>query len=207
LARRLLKQGGMKLCLLPSLAILVFSSACNAPRTEPPSPKPAVSVAPVTPSTLRPAAAPVPAAPVVNAVTLTGGSTAVAAHAGAASALSPRQVAESSLKVKRFVVAAGVKDREPLVSRDPLPADGSAIYAFVELANPLGESENVRITFERHGSSERVGEVTLPVPGNTARHRTWAFTRFIRTAGVWDAVLWSENGTELGRTSFEIKPA
>jgi hypothetical protein len=63
----------------------------------------------------------------------------------------------------------------------------------------------VRITFERKGGSERVGEVTLPVPANTTRHRTWAFTRFIRTAGVWEAVLWSENGTELSRTSFEVK--
>ena len=197
----------MKLCLLPSLAILVFSSACNAPRTDAPSPKPAASVVPLAPGAPQPAVASLPPAPVVNAVTLAGGSTTTAAHAGAAIALAPRRLAESSLQVKRFVVAAGVKDREPLVSSDALPADGSAIYAFVELANPLGESENVRITFERKGGSERVGEVTLPVPGNTARHRTWAFTRFIRTAGVWEAVLWSENGTELGRTSFEVKPA
>ncbi len=86
-----------------------------------------------------------------------------------------------------------------------LPADGSAIYAFAELANPNGPSENVRITFERKGGAERVGDVTLPVPENVTRHRTWAFTRFIRAAGVWEAVLWSENGAELGRASFEVK--
>jgi hypothetical protein len=109
------------------------------------------------------------------------------------------------LKVTRFVVASGVEDREPLTSSDALSGDGSAIYAFAELANPEGESENVRITFERKGGAERVGDVTLPVPGNVTRHRTWAFTRFIRVAGVWEAVLWSENGAELGRTSFEVK--
>ena len=107
--------------------------------------------------------------------------------------------------VKRFVVATGVRDREPLASGDALSADGSAIYAFAELANPAGSSEDVRITFERKGGKERVGEVTLPVPANTSRHRTWAFTRFIRAAGVWEAVLWSESGTELSRTSFEVK--
>jgi hypothetical protein len=107
--------------------------------------------------------------------------------------------------VKRFVVATGVQNREPLTSGDALPADGSAIYAFAELANPVGDSENVRITFERKGGRERVGEVTLPVPANTSRHRTWAFTRFIRAPGVWEAVLWSESGTELSRTSFEVK--
>jgi len=86
-----------------------------------------------------------------------------------------------------------------------LPSDGSAIYAFAELANPKGSSENVRITFERKAGAERVGDVTLPVPANVSRHRTWAFTRFIRAAGVWEAVLWAEDGTELGRASFEVK--
>ncbi len=61
--------------------------------------------------------------------------------------------------------------------------------------------------FERRGGAERVGDVSLPVPGNVTRHRTWAFTHFIRSAGVWEAVLWSENGTELSRASFEVKTA
>jgi hypothetical protein len=112
--------------------------------------------------------------------------------------------APSSLKVKRLIVTTGVKDREPLLSELALPSDGSAIYAFAELSNPDGESENVRITFERKGGAERVGNVTLPVPGKVARHRTWATTRFIRAPGVWEAVLWSESGSELGRTSFEV---
>jgi hypothetical protein len=116
----------------------------------------------------------------------------------------PDRAAASSLQVKRFVVTTGVEDREPLTSSDPLLADGSAIYAFAELANSLGDSENVRITFERKGGAERVGNVTLPIPAQVSRHRTWAMTRFIRAPGVWDAVLWSEGGTELGRTSFEV---
>lgn len=112
--------------------------------------------------------------------------------------------AASSLALKRFVVTTGVKDREPVAETDALVANGSAIYAFAELSNPVGGSENVRITFERKGGAERVGNVTLPVPGQVSRHRTWAVTRFIRAAGVWDAVLWSESGAELGRTSFEV---
>lgn len=114
------------------------------------------------------------------------------------------QTSVSALKVKRLVVTTGVKDREPVAAGDALLADGSPIYAFAELSNPGGESENVRITFERKGGAERVGNVTLPVPGQVGRHRTWAVTRFIRAAGVWDAVLWSESGAELGRTSFEV---
>jgi hypothetical protein len=110
----------------------------------------------------------------------------------------------STLRVKRLLVTTGVKDREPLASGAALPSDGSPIYAFAELSNPDGESENVRITFERQAGAERVGNVTLPVPGKVSRHRTWATTRFIRAAGVWEAVLWSESGSELARTSFEV---
>ena len=125
--------------------------------------------------------------------------TAVVAPGGVAK--SPKS---SRLLVKRLVVTTGIEDREPLESAQALPSDGSAIYAFAELSNPEGESENVRITFERQGGAERVGNVTLPVPGKVVRHRTWATTRFIRAAGVWEAVLWSESGSELGRVSFEV---
>jgi hypothetical protein len=114
------------------------------------------------------------------------------------------QGAVSAVKLTRLVVTTAVKDREPAPDSEALVANGSAIYAFAELSNPAHASENVRITFERKGGAERVGNVTLPVPGQVARHRTWAFTRFIRAAGVWDAVLWSESGAELGRTSFEV---
>lgn len=113
----------------------------------------------------------------------------------------------STLRVKRLLVTSGVQEREPLAVAGALPSDGTPIYAFAELDNPNGASENIRITFERKGGSERVGNVTLPVPGKVSRHRTWATTRFIRAAGVWEAVLWSESGRELERTSFEVSEA
>jgi hypothetical protein len=178
------------------VTILAVCAGCNAPapRESAPSPKPTASIALV--------AAPVTPAPVAAAIAIPATK---AAATAAAVAAAQKHVDESSLKVKRFVVAAGVKDREPLPSDEVLLADGSAIYAFAELANPAGGSENVRITFERKGGAERVGDVTLPVPGGVTRHRTWAFTHFIRAAGVWEAVLWSESGAELGRASFEVK--
>lgn len=123
---------------------------------------------------------------------------------GPIAAPEPAKPVASALSVKRFVVSSGVKDREPLSGAEPLLSDGKAIYAFAELSNERGGSENVRVTFERRGGRERVGDVSLPVPAHAARHRTWAFTRFIRAPGVWDAVLWNENGAELSRTSFEV---
>lgn len=173
---------------------LALCTACSTPDPAP-APRPTAVVpraaAPaVTAGPQEPGA--ITAAVVVSPPTLPG------------RAVRAEQTSVSALKVKRLVVTTGVKDREPVAAGDALLADGSPIYAFAELSNPGGESENVRITFERKGGAERVGNVTLPVPGQVGRHRTWAVTRFIRAAGVWDAVLWSESGAELGRTSFEV---
>ena len=184
-----------------TLALGAF--ACNSPPTSESHPQPVA--APPVRTLARAEAKLVETAPAVAPVQSAVSNASNALATAALPSKSSHHAVESSVQVKRFVVATGVQDREPLISSDALPSDGTAIYAFAELANPVGESENVRITFERKGGAERVGDVTLPIPASTPRHRTWAFTRFIRTAGVWEAVLWSENGTELGRTSFEVK--
>ncbi|HET9933342.1 MAG TPA: DUF2914 domain-containing protein [Polyangiaceae bacterium] len=106
--------------------------------------------------------------------------------------------------VKRFVVAQGIHEREPVTNDGPLTVNGKPIYAFAELANENSGATSVRITFERKGSSDRVGNVTLSVPAKAGRYRTWGQTRFVRDAGTWDAVLWSESGKELGRTTFDV---
>ena len=179
---------------LIALVTISFGSGCNEAPT-PPRPSPSIHAATQsgpTPdaarATIVAAAAPI-APPAARQV-----EPAVKGGQGGASALT----------VKRFVIVSGVKDREPLVGEQPLVSDGTPIYAFAELSNQLGDSENVRITFERRGGKEKVGDVSLPVPGSVARHRTWAFTRLIRAPGVWDAVLWNENGAELSRASFEV---
>lgn len=178
---------------------LGFCLACSGPSAH--EAAPSARPAPVA----AVASAPERATRVATAATVTAALAAPSAVAPSTSKIAPAHA--SSVQVKRLVVATGVKDREPLTSSAALLADGSAIYAFAELANPLGDSENVRITFERKGGAERVGNVTLPIPAQVSRHRTWAMTRFIRAAGVWDAVLWSESGAELGRTSFEVAAA
>jgi hypothetical protein len=108
------------------------------------------------------------------------------------------------LSVKRFVVANKIQDREPVLDQGALLANGKPIYAFAELANETADAAQVRITFERKGSSDRVGNVTLSVPARAGRYRTWGNTRFVREAGTWEAVLWTENGKELGRTEFDV---
>lgn len=182
-----------RLGLLTTLIVgAVVCTGCSGQAPSAPESRVTTAVAEPRPSAsaATPVAAPAPVATVTAEVT-------VPARAPSASS--------APLKVKRLVIASGVRDREPVTTTEPMLADGTPIYAFAELANPDGGSENVRITFERRGGKERAGDVVLPIPGNVTRHRTWAFTRHIFAPGQWDAVLRSESGAELSRTSFDVK--
>jgi hypothetical protein len=128
---------------------------------------------------------------------------------GSVAALSPAPepakstAALNGLTVKRFVVTTGIEAREPLIGAAPLLAGEDPIFAFAELGNH-GDEQQVSVTFERKGSTVRVGHASLKVPANVPRHRTWANTRYIREPGTWEAVLSNANGEELARTAFEV---
>jgi len=116
-----------------------------------------------------------------------------------------RSDAADDLIVKRFLVTSGVHEREPESLTGAIRVDGKPVFAFAEVQNKDGSATNVRVTFQRKGSPEQVGNVTLSVPAQTQRYRTWGTTRFIREAGSWEAVLWSEDGKELARVAFEVE--
>jgi hypothetical protein len=140
----------------------------------------------------------------VEALSASAAASAIATPAVAMPKVQARATSGEGLTVKRFVVANKIQDREPVLEQGALLANGKPIYAFAELANETADATQVRITFERKGSSDRVGNVTLSVPAKAGRYRTWGNTRFVREAGTWEAVLWTENGKELGRTEFDV---
>jgi hypothetical protein len=140
----------------------------------------------------------------VEALSASAAASAIATPAVAMPKVQARATSGEGLTVKRFVVANKIQDREPVLEQGALLANGKPIYAFAELANETADATQVRITFERKGSSDRVGNVTLSVPAKAGRYRTWGNTRFVREAGTWEAVLWTENGKELGRAEFEV---
>jgi hypothetical protein len=189
--------------LRPSLAVLALASfafGCSRSHHE----RETECVLPTTPAI----ASPSPALPATPAQTLAAVPTLAVAPiapippAPRSSAPVPASSA-SRLVVKRFVVAADVRDREPLTISE-LPRDAERVYAFAELQNRGSQPEQVRITFERKGGRERVGHATLSIPASVPRHRTWATSRHVHAPGIWEAVLWSEGGVELGRTVFEV---
>lgn len=112
---------------------------------------------------------------------------------------------ELPFSVKRLTVTTGVENREPnAVARIELGQ--SPIYAFVELSNPSDEAQEVVITFE-DPEGPAVGHVTLSVPANQPRWRTWGRTRMVQTAGEWSAVVSTVDGHEIVRQKFAVEPS
>ncbi|WP_437288695.1 DUF2914 domain-containing protein [Sorangium sp. So ce406] len=112
--------------------------------------------------------------------------------------------AAAELKVKRLVIAEGVKDREPVAPGTTFRApETERLYAFVELENRSDVEGEVTVSFVPPDGGAPVGNVTLGV-GPSPRWRTWAFTRGARRAGEWTAVVRSETGEELARAPFEV---
>lgn len=110
----------------------------------------------------------------------------------------------AELKVKRLVIAEGVKDREPVAPGTTFRApETERLYAFVELENRSDVEGEVTVSFVPPDGGAPVGNVTLGV-GPSPRWRTWAFTRGARRAGEWTAVVRSETGEELARAPFEV---
>lgn len=113
----------------------------------------------------------------------------------------PREASEE-LSVKRLVVTDRIQGREPANAAE-LRADGSEVFAFVELSNPGSEEQRIEIVFE-HQSGQQVGFIKLPVPRDSSRWRTWGQTRQIKKGGHWVARVRSEDGTELMTQRFTV---
>ena len=108
-----------------------------------------------------------------------------------------------TLRVDRFVVARGVEAREPVGVDVAFAKDEKRVFAFLEVANAERAPGEVKVQFV-DPSGRAQPSVDLPV-GDSARFRTWAFTRKAHTPGTWKALVRDENGKVLAETVFEVK--
>ncbi|WP_437756699.1 DUF2914 domain-containing protein [Sorangium sp. So ce1389] len=182
------------------LALCTVSLAGCGERHDARPPAPAAAASPAATQCPEPVA--VAAAPAASpAATVTAPAPAATA-AGIKERKKARGAAE--LKVKRLVVAAGVKDREPVAPGTTFRApETERLYAFIELENRSEVEGEVTVAFVPPDGGAPVGNVTLGV-GASPRWRTWAFTRGARKPGEWTAVVRSETGEELARAPFEV---
>ena len=118
--------------------------------------------------------------------------------AGAAAA---QAVAGPMVKLDRFVVCAGVENREPVGAADTFPASTEKVYAFVELKEIAADTEVAVVWY--HGDSE-AGRTTLAVRQG-ARWRTHAYKTLHNRTGAWRVELLDAGGAKLGDASFTVE--
>lgn len=115
---------------------------------------------------------------------------------------------EGVLRIRRIEVGTGVEAREPTGVADHFSANEERLFVFLDVANRHGAAQDLTITFEPEHpsrSAQTTGLVTLHVPAEAARHRTWAWSRNVHAPGNWSAVVRDEAGHVVGETHFEIE--
>ncbi|WP_438026991.1 DUF2914 domain-containing protein [Sorangium sp. So ce233] len=184
------------------LALGTVSLAGCGERHDARPPAPAAAASPAATQCPEPvAAAAAPASPPAATMTAPAPAPSVA---GGKERQEEKARGAAELKVKRLVIAEGVKDREPVAPGTTFRApETERLYAFVELENRSDVEGEVTVSFVPPDGGAPVGNVTLGV-GPSPRWRTWAFTRGARRAGEWTAVVRSETGEELARAPFEV---
>jgi len=118
-----------------------------------------------------------------------------------AGAVAAQAVAGPMMKLDRFVVCAGVADREPVGEADTFPATTEKVYAFVELKDIAADTEIVVVWF--HGESE-AGRTTLTVRQG-ARWRTHAYKTLHNRTGAWRVEVLDAGGARLGEAAFTVE--
>lgn len=127
-----------------------------------------------------------------------------AAGSRAARAIARTAATADGLSVRRLAVAEDIENREPVGAASRFDNDTERLFAFVEAANESDEAGELVVSFESDDGTE-VGFITLNVPPNVPRWRTWAWSRNVNEVGSWTAVIRTADGTELAREHFEIE--
>jgi hypothetical protein len=130
-------------------------------------------------------------------------------------AVTPRDVAvhtqpsatRGELTIRRATLATGIADHEPVAASDSFDAHLPRLYLFLDVRNTDSEDATLTVSFVRTdlADAREVGGVTLTVPQDSRRYRTWAWTRQAHTAGAWTAIVRDAHGDEVTRVPFTVR--
>ncbi len=116
----------------------------------------------------------------------------------------PELDASGPIRVRRLIISTGVSDHEPTGAEDVFELGAQRrIYAFVDAVNETDEEVALRVTFEPE-EGDSTGHVSLEIPENRSRFRTWAWTRHIYSQGRWNVVVRAPDGHVVARRAFEV---
>ena len=110
------------------------------------------------------------------------------------------------LSVRELLVAESIEDRQPVGAGQRFNSNLPQIIAFLNVANDTPEPRVLMVAFERP-DGRTTGQISLNIPPQAGRWRTWARSRNVRSEGRWSAVVTTPTGEEVGRIPFDVVAA
>ncbi|HEY8078227.1 MAG TPA: DUF2914 domain-containing protein [Labilithrix sp.] len=114
-----------------------------------------------------------------------------------------REASPKEVGVSRLVLAHGIDSHEPQQPSSTFKTHDDRVYAFVELQNPTKAAGKIEVVFEPPQGAA-LAPITLDF-GDSARFRTWAFTRQAHAAGEWGVVVRDDKGRLLAHETFRVE--
>ena len=106
--------------------------------------------------------------------------------------------------LRRLALTRRIEGREPVMPGTTFAASSERLYAFVEASSTADEARELVVSF--FGPDHRhTGVVTLTIPADAPRWRTWAYTAYANEPGAWTAEVRTKDGALVGRQRFVIE--
>ena len=114
----------------------------------------------------------------------------------------PELEEEGTLVVRRLITASAVERREPVAASATF-SPGEKVYAFIDARNESEEEKALVVHFIGPDGQVR-GGITLEIPPQVPRWRTWAFTKRAYAPGLWRVEVRDSEGYLLAAVPFEL---
>jgi hypothetical protein len=164
----------------------------QAPTTEHAPTTPTLPTAVVAPSEVPSSTLTAPARPRVES------------SGSSATASTPELRSAEGVTLRRLALTRRIEGREPVMPGTTFAASSERLYAFVEASSTSDEARELVVSF--FGPDHRhTGVVTLTIPADAPRWRTWAYTAHANEPGAWTAEIRTKDGALVGRQRFVIE--
>jgi hypothetical protein len=157
--------------------------------------------APTTPSAL-PTAVVAPSEVPTSSLTAPSRPSTGASDSSTASA--PELRSAEGVTLRRLALTRRIEGREPVSPSTTFSASSDRLYAFVEASSTAEETRELVVSFFGPGH-RHTGVVTLTIPADAPRWRTWAYTEHANEPGAWTAEVRTKDGALVGRQRFVVE--
>jgi len=119
-------------------------------------------------------------------------------------AATPELRSAEGVTLRRLALTRRIESREPVMPGTTFAASSERLYAFVEASSTAEDARELVVSFFGPGH-RHTGVVTLTIPADAPRWRTWAYTAHADEPGAWTAEVRTKDGALVGRQRFVIE--